>query len=274
MKIWISIIMLIILTLLFRYYAGTSRDYTKNRDRVLAEIEQSENLIISEEDLESMPVLIANYLRYVGVIGKKKIASFEIDFDGEMKLDQDKEWAKIKAEQTTSLDQSTRLFYMTMKYNGLVLNGLHHYEDGKASMVIKVLDLFKVVDNRGPDMDIAETVTYFNDICVFAPSALLNADIVWEDIDEKSIKGTFTNEGISVSATLYFDDEGKLVNFISNDRFAIDDNGKIIQVPWSTPIESYSEYHGYKLISKGQAIWHYPEGNFSYIRLSVNDVSY
>ena len=69
-------------------------------------------------------------------------------------------------------------------------------------MVIKIIDLIKVADNRGPDMDQAETVTYFNDLCIFAPSALLEADMVWEEVDENSVKGTFTNEGISVSEIL------------------------------------------------------------------------
>lgn len=274
MKILWGLIILVILLLVIKYFAGTSRDYITNRNRIKDEVIKTSNQVITDEDLEAVPKLIGSYLRYVGVVGKQKVTMFEADIIGEMKLNQSKEWAPITAEQTTSLNQAIRLFFMTMRYNGLPINGLHHFEVGEASMVIKILDLIKVADNRGLEMNQAETVTYFNDLCIFAPSALIDADIVWEEIDDRSIKGTFTNKGLSVSAILSFDEEGKLINFISNDRYAIEKDGSVVQVPWSTPIEAYDDFHGYRLVSKGEAIWHYPEGDFCYIRMTINDVVY
>lgn len=274
MNILWGLILLVILLLVIKHFVGTNRVYITNQNRIKEEAITTSNKVITVEDLETIPQLIAGYLRYVGVVGKQKVTMFEADIIGEMKLNQIKEWAPIKAKQTTSLNQSIRLFYITMRYNGLPINGLHHFEAGEASMVIKILDLIKVADNRGLAMNQAETVTYFNDLCIFAPSALIDADIVWEEIDDRSIKGTFTNKGVSVSAILSFDEEGKLINFISNDRYAIEEDGSVLQVPWSTPIEAYDDFHGYRLVSKGEAIWHYLEGDFCYIRMTVNDVVY
>lgn len=274
MKVLFGIIGLIILVLLVRNLTGTSNNYQRNRERIKSHTISDYSQIIEEEDLEKLPLLISNYLRYVGVVGKERVTFFEADIAGQMKLDRSKDWAPIKAHQTSSIDQKTRLFYMTMAYNGIPINGLHHFESGSASMVVKILDLIKVADNTGLEMDQSETVTYFNDLCVFAPGALLDADVVWEEIDEFSIKGTFTNEGVSVSADLYFDEEGKLINFISNDRYSINEDGSLSLIPWSTPIECYEDFHGYRLVAKGQAIYHYPEGDFAYIEMRINDVVY
>lgn len=277
--IFCGLLILVALLLVIRYFTGTSSSYITHQNRIKKEafqkaVPNGSNQVITIEDLETLPPLIGNYLRYVGVVGKEQVTMFEATIEGDMKLDPTKEWAPIWVKQTTSLKQAIRLFYMTMSYSGLPINGLHHFEAGKASMVIKILDLIKVADNRGPYMNQAETVTYFNDLCIFAPSALLEADIVWEEIDDQSIKGTFTNEGISVSAILYFDQEGKLINFISNDRYAIEKDGSMVQVPWSTPLETYDDFHGYRLASKGKAIWHYPESDFCYIRMIIKDVAY
>ncbi len=274
MRIALIIMVIIVLLLSIRYYFGTQRAYKTNKVKGQSKISCVSDDLITEDDLSELPELIAKYLRYVGVVGKKQVDRFELFVDGQMRLDQNKDWAQVHVEQTTFLVEATRLFYIVMSYKGLQINGIHHYENGKASMVIKILDLIKVVDERGPLMDKAETVTHFNDLCLFAPSALIGADILWEEIDELSIKGTFTNEGISVSAVLYFAEDGRLINFISNDRYAVSGDGEAVNIPWSTPVESFSDYHGYNLVSKGEAIWHYPEGDFSYIRLNVKDVIY
>lgn len=274
MKIVWSIIILVIIIVGIRYFTGTSRAYHINKELGMSNRVVSADEVITEQDLEAVPHLLAEYLRYVGAVGKNHVSMFDADIDGEMRFDQTKDWAPVTVDQRTYLDQGTRLFYMAMKANGLPINGLHHFKAGKASMVIKILDLVKVADASGPLMDHAETVTYFNDLCIFAPSALLDADIVWEEIDDLSIKGSFTNEGITVSAILLFNEEGQLINFISEDRYALESDGSMALIPWSTPLGAYKDYHGYRLASQGEAIWHYPEGDFTYLRLSINDVVY
>ena len=46
------------------------------------------------------------------------------------------------------------------------------------------------------------------------------------------------------------------------------------QVPFSTPFSEYKKQNGYNLMSYGEAIWHYPEGNFIYGKFNLNDVRY
>lgn len=273
-SILLLILILVIIVCIVSLINLTYRKFINESIKIKETVSKQDIDLITENDLKHLPPIIKDYLKYVGVIGKPKVYSYDVLFDGDMKLDKTVEFAPITAQQKSYNPLSKRLFYITMKYKHLKIVGLHHFEDGIASMVIKILDIFKVVNVRGGNGNKAETVTIFNDMCLLAPPTLIDKRIKWEELDELSVKGTFTNEGISISAVLTFDEESRLINFISNDRYFLDNQGEMLNVPWSTPIYEYKEINGYNLISKGDAVWHFEDGGFTYLRLFVVDVKY
>ena len=139
-------------------------------------------------------------------------------------------------------------------------------------MTIKVLDMFPVVHHEGETMKVSETVTWFNDLCLMAPGALLRANITWEEIDKNHVRGTLTRDGIEVSATLTIDDAGRLTNFVSEDRYAVNDDGTYDNIPWSTPMTRFENIRGLNLSVEGDGVWHYPEKEHKYIHLNIQDV--
>jgi hypothetical protein len=60
-----------------------------------------------------------------------------------------------------------------------------------------------------------------------------------------------------------------LVNFISEDRWAVAD---MKQYPFSTPVSNYRNINGYNLPTYGEAIWHYPDGEFIYGKIEIKDI--
>ncbi len=276
-----GIFILLVAGLGIRYYLGTAKLFKDEVDKALKQLKELETsdktgknvelAAISEEDLKGLPVLLQTYLRKAKVLGSPRVQYFHVKMTGEMKLDQDKPYAPVKAEQYTFTRSGRRLFFMTMNYNGLPISGLHHYYDSDAFMKIKILDLIKVVDNSGLGMQKAETVTYFNDLCIMAPGALLDEDITWEAIDEKSVKGTLRKHGHEISSILSFNEEGMLENFISEDRMDLS-SGEEVSIPWSTPMTDFNEVGDYYLPQAGSAVWHYPDADFEYIRLNIDNV--
>ena len=122
-------------------------------------------------------------------------------------------------------------------------------------------------------MDQGETVTVLNDMFFMAPGSLIDKRIQWEMLDRLSVKAIFTNDSICVSAVLYFNDEGMLINFISNDRYETD--GKEYKnYPWETPVQEYREFNGYRLPSKAQLIYKRPEGDFCYGEFELVNMEY
>jgi len=229
----------------------------------------SETRIITETNLSKLPVPVANYLRYCGWLGKEIPRNFYCKFDGPFYIKKGKPM-KFDIEQYSWLDAPTRLFRM----KNWMIGGRHRMDYRGAFMLIKVLDRFKVVDAYGPDMNQAELVTYLNDLVVLAPGGVIDAPIVWETINNLTVKATITELGNTVSATLYFNEKGELINFISYDRFYTTDGKDPKNYPWSTPMKDYVEADGYKRPGYGEAIWDMPDGKFSYAQFHLKEVRY
>ena len=138
-------------------------------------------------------------------------------------------------------------------------------------MEIKALALFSIIDESGPQMFEAETVTLFNDMCIMAPATLIDQNISWEEVDEYLVRGYFNNGTTKISALLEFNEIGQLINFTSDDRFNLDAGKKM---RFSTPVQNYREKHGMTLASYGETIWHYTDEAFVYGKFDIRDVHY
>ena len=109
-------------------------------------------------------------------------------------------------------------------------------------MQVKVAGVVPMADARGDEMDRAETVTLFNDMCILAPGTLVGPDITWEPVDASTARARFTLRGHTITATLLFDDDGRLVNFESDDRSRSSPDGTIHEAAFSTPLRDYRDF--------------------------------
>jgi len=156
---------------------------------------------------------------YSGVVGKEKIVNVRFNCKGKIRSKPNDGWMTFKSEPYDFFDQPTRIFLIKARKMGIPANGIHLYKNEEARMVIKLAGLFKVVDGKGFEMNQGETVTLFNDFCLVAPGTLIDEKTKWEVIDPLSVLAKYTNGNIQISATLQSNENGALVNFISNDRF-------------------------------------------------------
>ncbi len=268
-----SLINLLIVSIAVISYAGESFEgkYLEDVDKNLIEFGVKKNSIgdakdiITMSDLEHLPLPVKSYLQYAGVVGKQKVKGVKTRLTGEMRS-RSGDWFRFHSEQHNFFDSPTRLFFMKARVSGLPAYGYHYYEDQSASMQIKLLSLFPVSDVSNEKLYKAETVTIFNDMCIMAPATLISDNISWKAISDTSAEATFTNRDIRISATLYFNSDGQLTNFVSDDRYEISDMKKY---RFSTPVSKYKKMNGYNLPTYGEAIWHFPEGPFTYGKFNI-----
>lgn len=230
--------------------------------------------IFTEEELRPLPVIIQKYLRNCGVIGKEKLFNIRAEMEGKIRSNPGNSWMTLSSVQYNFFESPTRIFYIKAKKMGIPAVGIHLYKNESALMLIKLAGLFTIADAKGPEMDQGETVTVFNDMCFMAPAILISKNIKWEIIDTTTVKAIFSNGHITISAILYFDEEGRLVNFISNDRFETKDGKVYKNYPWSTPVTAYRDIDGMKLPTAAKAIYHHPEGEFCYGEFVIKDIRY
>ena len=264
-----NVIILLVALVGFAHWQFEQTYQKEVRNGLERTVSQSEELI-TEKDLQALPAVVQNYLTNSGVVGKPRVRNIYIEFEGEMR-GKDQDWFSFTSEQYNFFHEPGRFFFMKARVKGLPAWGYHAYDRGDARMLIKLLSVFLVVNADGHELDISETVTFFNDLCLFAPAALVDAPIVWEEIDALSVKATYSTGDISISAILQFDESGRLTNFHSDDRYDIADRSCY---RFSTPVSQYQNFLGYTLPGYGEAILHYPEGAFVYGKFRVKSVVY
>lgn len=230
--------------------------------------------LLTEADLQPLPLQVQQYIRLTGAVGKPKVRNFKVDFIGKIRQDENSEWMPFTTVQYNFLDRPTRLFWMDATMKKMPVAGYHHFIEGRAVMDIRLLSLFKVQYQEGKEMDQSETVTFFNDMCMMAPATLIDERIKWLETSGDSVKASFTNNGISIRAWLYFDDEGRLINFRSDDRFAVEADGSMANYPWLTPVKNYRKVSGYLLPAEADAVYRYPRGDIAYGSFDMQKVEY
>jgi hypothetical protein len=158
---------------------------------------------------------------------------------------------------------------------GLPVDIYHRFVASSATFRVRLLSLVTMVHAKGPVMDQSETVTILNDLCMFAPTALLDRDVLWISSDRSSAVVAFTRGAHTVRAELRFNDAGELVDFVSDDRSRASSNGKTFTAErWSTPLSEYRNFGNRRLASRGKTLTHAPEGTFAYGEFELQSVDY
>ena len=230
--------------------------------------------ILTKEDIKHLPFPVQKYLIYTESIGKEKVHNFKANFRGEIKPKPDSDYLNFHSVQYNFFDQPARVFFIKSKMYGLPFQGLHLYVGSTATMQIKIASLFQVVDAKGPQMNRGETVTMFNDMCFFAPSTLIDKSITWETMDSLTVKARFTNQGNTITAILFFNETGELINFSSNDRYESADGKVYKNYQWTTPVRNYKDFNRRKVPTYGEGIWHKPQGDYCYGKFNLIEIEY
>ena len=252
---WGTLANIIILFVAIAHFAGNQFEGTFSQD-VQANLRVTNNRkmdMLTDADLQHLPLPVQKYIRYCGALNQPKVRNVKIRFDGEMRS-RTGNWFQFKTVQYNFFDEPARLFFMKAKMFGVEVPGYHRYQNETAGMQVKLFGLFPVVQAKGPIMNKAETVTVFNDMCLMAPAILIDRRIRWEPVDSLSAKATFTNGINKITATLYFNEQGQLINFISDDRYDISD---MKQYCFSTPVKEYQKINERNVVSYAEAVWIY-----------------
>lgn len=228
--------------------------------------------IVADTDLDALPMPVARWLRRVGVVGRPRVQNFVVDMHAQLNRGPEAPWMETPILQVSFVPEPTRLFLLRTRMKGLPVTGLHAYTHDGARMQIRVAGVVNMVDESGVTFTRAETVTMLNDFCITAPGALLDSRFTWQPLDDTTAMVTFTNGPHRVTATLHFNADGDLVDFASDDRHSLPDDGE----RWTTPLREHRDMGGVRLPAEGDAIWHYADkpswryGRFEILRIRYN----
>lgn len=227
--------------------------------------------VVTEADLSLLPQTAQRYLRFMGVLDRPRDWSFRLGFAGRFKVNRNAPWRRCEVWQYNTSPEITRTFLMCIRFGGLPVIGRDTYRSGHGRMLGKLLDLVTVIDGSGTEFDIGELVTYLNDLVLIAPSMLLVPAVTFAPVDASAFDLTLVDHGNTVKARVFVDDHGAPVNFETTDRFCEDPEApkRYVRARWSTPMTGFQEVDGRKIPLRGQAVWRFADGDFSYADFEV-----
>jgi hypothetical protein len=274
-KIIFAILLLVIVVVGFVLLGSSSFRAEYDRDVAHSLRRPSGTSFLTEADIAPLPPMVQRYIRLSGAVGQPHLQNFRARFHGQIRSGPKARWMSFTGQQYNFYDKPSRLFFMDGTMFGIPFQGFHRFIGPTATMRVKVAGLVTIVDASGPEMDEAETVTLFNDMCVFAPGALIDHAIAWKEIDPHTVGASFTNLAYTIRAVLSFSDRGELTNFVADGRGAGSANGKTFtKMPWSTPLSDYRDFGSRRLMARGEGIWHAPAGDYSYLRFHLDGIEY
>lgn len=224
-------------------------------------------------DLAGLPDPIRRYIVRSGAVGRPRPQNMRVVLDASMYRAPGQSPMRARSVQYTFFRRPTRLFLMEARMFGLPVRALHVYREERATFTVRVASTVNTVDLRGEEISRAETVTVLNDMCLLAPGTLLDPRLAWSAADDRSAGVTFTNGQHVVTANLVFNDRDELVDFWSDDR-PDSSSGTFVPMRWSTPIAEYRDLDGLHLLHRGEAVYHRPDGPFTYGEFTMRSIRY
>jgi hypothetical protein len=229
--------------------------------------------MLTEDDLGPLPVPVQRYVRASGAVGRPRPQNVRIEFDAVMRRKPGDAGMAATSVQYNFLGRPARLFFMRARMFGLPVGALHVYRLEQATFTVRVASLVNMVDQDGDEISRAETVTVLNDLCAFAPGALVDPRLSWQALDDRSAAVTFTNGPRRVSAELVFDERYDLVDFRSDDR-PDSSSGRFTPMRWSTPLSDHREMGGLRLPTRGSTAYARPDGPFTYGEFILRSIAF
>ena len=275
------VVVLLLMAAGYGYAAHGGRSFRaeyRRRCRAALRSAPRDPAVVTAGDLQALPAPVARYLRRCGAVGQPKVHCFRAVIHGRIRRGPDDPWMTFTGEQVNAYGaQPQRFFYLDATMRGLPVDVLHCFDDCTATMRARLASLVRIVDAAGPQMTRAETVTLFNDLCILAPAALVDAPVTWSAVQDRRVCGTFSACSASVSADLVFDDAGDLVDFVTDDRLRAGAAGQaFVAQRWSTPLQHYAALGHRRMATRGRGVWHAPEpeGTFAYLEYNLDAVAY
>lgn len=231
------------------------------------------NRRVTEEDLAPLPSAAQRYLHFMRVVGKPRDRSFRAGWRGHFRMGPREPWLPCEAWQYDDAIDVARIFHMGLTLGQILPTVVRDtYVNGQGRMLAKVLDLFKVADGKGDELDIGELVTYLNDAILYAPSMILRPNTEWIAVGEDCFDVRLSDRGHTVTARVLVDGRGAPYEFSTKDRFVSDPYQKgrpLVRALWTTPVDDWMVREGRVVPRRGTAIWHLAGGTFEYARFEL-----
>lgn len=243
----------------------------KEQRNLLRQASGSAERVLQKEDFQHLPDIVQTWLKNSGVAGKQDVTFVRLKQTGEMKTEPNGSWMGFSAVQYFDVKNTSFNWKVDVKMMPLVtLTGRDKLQNGQGEMLIKLLSLVNVVNEKGSEqISTGSRIRFLGEICWF-PSAALNENITWEEIDETAAKATMITEDQQVSGIFRYGKNGEMKSFEADRYYGGAEDAELRK--WVVEAEEYKTFSGYRIPNRLTVTWKLPDGDFTWLKLEVMDL--
>lgn len=230
--------------------------------------------VITEDMLGGLPLPVQKWLTYSKITEKPPIRSVYLKQKYQLKMKQEqKDWYKATADQHSTIDPPGFVWNLEMDMMRIIpVVGRDQFKDGKGQMLIKLMSLIPVVNEKGNlKIDQGSLQRYLGEM-VWYPSAVLSKYIKWESIDDTSAKATLTYKKTSGSGTFYFDESGEVKTFTALRYMGSGPDAPLYE--WRVDVIETGESDGIRIPTKVSVTWKLHEGDWTWAQLEIVEAKF
>lgn len=265
MGLILGVILLLVSILVIYFNVPYSRLKTNFKDYLVESEENiSENKKSTKYTLEDLPQSMQNFYSYTKLVNK--VSSNHVSFNFK-----DADFVNIEMNKTLKIDYSEHIFgdvparfaFIDSSLYGIPFQGLDSFINGEGGMKGVVAKNITLFNQRGKEMNKAALVTWLAEI-IFMPSQLLSGDVDIKEIDKNTVGVSITYDNIKASGIYKFLDSGELVEFTTDDRALIYNDGRLEHRKWSALYEDYKNNGDLLLPNRLKSKWHFDNEDIIY----------
>lgn len=251
--------------------------FTSLKDLFRSEIQQElarhpvvEIRTIRENNIAHLPDPLKKYLNYCGYVNKMDAQNARVIWqDVYLKPDPGKAWTKMDCHQFNSVAEPTRIVYMKSHIFGLIpFEGRDKCQEGKGSMLIRLLKYITVANARGREMDASALVTVLAE-SIMVSGYIFRDYLTWTSIDEGSCQARLQFNDTDVKGIFYFNESGEATRFVTDDRYYAAKDNQFKKSRWTVTFGAYAEKGGIRFPGSVTATWNMEEGDEPYFKGNI-----
>ena len=248
------------------------RTYLLEKVEILKRNKAYEVALFTNQLLRHLPEPIKKYLTVCGYMNTPVPINANVRWkECYFRMSPEKDWCKIQTLQFNSVRPIARVAYM--KFSSMPISARDIYKDGYGEMKVKLFNLFRIAFENNKETAQSALITSFAELLII-PGYFVLESIKWETVNSTTLRATLTDNGIVVTGLFYFNEEGLLNKFETEDRYYSLGKNKYKNIKYSGIVDSYKEQGGLRIAEKVRVMWHLPEGDFEYFKGTIEELEF
>lgn len=224
--------------------------------------------------IDQLPSSVQSYFSYSILNESFSLKTVNITQKAFYRTDQNSEFKEMEAVQYYSVKPPGFIWDAEFSNTGLIsMRSIDTYYKGEGNLQIKLMGGITLSDETGEHIDKSMLSRWLSESLLF-PTALLPGDsLKWIGIDSTKTLVQFTDNGMTVSAEVEFNNDGSIKSFKSEDRVFYTRSGYRDAVN-ITHYSDYKVFGSFRVPTKLKIEWVYDNKSIEFAKIEILKIEY